>query len=317
MAVCLHGFDGLVGREIQPDRRLGTEFSDHAKRHGVGGIFHTDELPAYGITDTEVTELRQAVEADDGDAVAIVAAGSDPAQISIDAVAERATTAIKGVPEETRDANEDGTTRYLRPLPGAARLYPETDVPPVEPDTSQVQEPELLSEREMRYREEYDLGTDLAQQVVYGGSFTLFEEAVEAGVDPTLAATTVESTTTELRRQDVTVADLTDEAILGTLKLASAGNLAREGIPEVLEELARHPELSPEAAVEEAGLTGVQRAEIQSAVETVVEQNAEQVANQGMGAFSALMGEAMGSLRGKADGEVISELLREEISNRS
>jgi glutamyl-tRNA(Gln) amidotransferase subunit E (EC 6.3.5.7) len=317
MAVCLRGFDGLVGREIQPDRRLGTEFSDHAKRHGVGGIFHTDELPTYGITDTEVTELRQAVEADDGDAVAIVAAGSDPAQISIDAVAERAITAIKGVPEETRDANDDGTTRYLRPLPGAARLYPETDVPPVEPDTSQVQEPELLSERETRYREEYELGTDLAQQVVYGGSFTLFEEAVEAGVDPTLAATTVESTTTELRRQDVTVADLTDQAILGTLKLASAGDLAREGIPEVLEELARHPELSPEAAVEEAGLTGVQKAEIRSAVETVVEQNAEQVANQGMGAFSALMGEAMGSLRGKADGEVISELLREEISNRS
>ena len=53
-AVLLDGFDGLVGREIQPDRRLGTEFSDHAKRHGAGGIFHTDELPAYGVTESEV-----------------------------------------------------------------------------------------------------------------------------------------------------------------------------------------------------------------------------------------------------------------------
>ena len=53
-AVRLGGFDGIVGREIQPDRRLGTEFSDHAKRHGAGGIFHTDELPAYGVTEAEV-----------------------------------------------------------------------------------------------------------------------------------------------------------------------------------------------------------------------------------------------------------------------
>ncbi|MFC6724931.1 Glu-tRNA(Gln) amidotransferase subunit GatE, partial [Halobium palmae] len=53
-AVPLYGFAGLVGRELQPDRRLGTEFSDHAKRHGAGGIFHTDELPAYGVTEGEV-----------------------------------------------------------------------------------------------------------------------------------------------------------------------------------------------------------------------------------------------------------------------
>ncbi|ESS05921.1 MAG: glutamyl-tRNA amidotransferase, E subunit, partial [uncultured archaeon A07HB70] len=45
LAVRLGGFDGLVGRELLPDRRLGTELADHAKRHGAGGIFHTDELP--------------------------------------------------------------------------------------------------------------------------------------------------------------------------------------------------------------------------------------------------------------------------------
>src|SRR6056297_178265 len=70
-AVPLFGFDGLVGREIQPDRRLGTELSDHAKRHGAGGVFHTDELPAYGVTADEVAALRDAVDAGEEDAVAI------------------------------------------------------------------------------------------------------------------------------------------------------------------------------------------------------------------------------------------------------
>ncbi|TKX40090.1 GAD domain-containing protein, partial [Halorubrum sp. ARQ200] len=79
LAVPLYGFDGLVGRELQPDRRLGTELSDHAKRAGAGGIFHTDELPAYGVTDDEVDALREAVDAGPNDAVAIVAADSDVA----------------------------------------------------------------------------------------------------------------------------------------------------------------------------------------------------------------------------------------------
>ena len=46
-AVKLKGFNGLTGKELCPNRRLGTEMSDHAKfMGGVRGIFHTDELPA-------------------------------------------------------------------------------------------------------------------------------------------------------------------------------------------------------------------------------------------------------------------------------
>ena len=58
LACRLQGFAGLVGREIQPGRRLGSEMSDRAKRAGVGGIFHTDELPAYGVTESEVEAVR-------------------------------------------------------------------------------------------------------------------------------------------------------------------------------------------------------------------------------------------------------------------
>jgi glutamyl-tRNA(Gln) amidotransferase subunit E len=35
----------------------------------------------------------------------------------------------KKVKEEVRGANEDATTKFLRPLPGSARMYPETDLP--------------------------------------------------------------------------------------------------------------------------------------------------------------------------------------------
>ncbi|GAB6859913.1 Glu-tRNA(Gln) amidotransferase subunit GatE [Haloplanus litoreus] len=316
-AVPLYGFDGLVGRELQPDRRFGTELSDHAKRHGAGGIFHTDELPAYGVTADEVAALREAVGAGPDDAVAIVADDPGTAALAIDAVADRARTGIEGVPEETRDATQEGTTRYLRPLPGAARMYPETDVPPVELDPSDVERPELLTEKVERYQNDHGLGAGLAEQVAYGRRMPLFETAVDAGVDATFAAGVLEGTLTELRRDDVPVDRLTDDHLLGVLRLVEDGDLAKEGVDEVLTTLAKDPSLDPEAAVEEAGLSGVSESEVRAAVAEVVERNADQVESEGMGAFSALMGECMGALRGKADGEIVSTVLREEIGKRT
>jgi glutamyl-tRNA(Gln) amidotransferase subunit E len=316
-AVPLYGFDGLVGRELQDDRRLGTEFSDHAKRHGAGGIFHTDELPAYGVTGEEVAALREAVGAGEDDAVAIVADDPETAAQSIEAVAERAETAIEGVPEETRGANDDGTSRYLRPLPGAARMYPETDVPPVDPDPSDVEAPELLTEKVERYQDEYGLDAGLAEQVAYGRRWPLFEEQVAAGVDATLAAQTLESTVTELRRDDVPVDQLTDDHFRGVLGLAADGDLAQEGVPELLGGLAENPESDPADLAEELGLGSAAEDEVREAVVEVVERNSDQVEAEGMGAFSALMGECMGALRGKADGDLVSEVLREEIQRRA
>ncbi|WP_136687325.1 Glu-tRNA(Gln) amidotransferase subunit GatE [Halorhabdus amylolytica] len=324
-AVPLPGFGGVVGREIQPDRRLGTEFSDHAKRHGAGGIFHTDELPAYGVTEAEVEALAEAVGLGPGavvgddatDAVAIVADAPETAAQAIEAVAERAETAMDGVPEETRDATEEATTQYLRPLPGAARMYPETDVPPVEPDPSEVETPELLTEKTERYREEYDLDAGLAEQVAYGKRWELFEEALGSGVDATLAAQTVESTVTEIRRDGAPVEKLTDKHFREVFSLLAEDELAKEGVPDLLSALAENPALSAEEAAEQEDLGSAGEDEVREAVVRVVERNAEQVEAEGMGAFSGLMGECMGELRGKADGDVVSDVLREEIQKRA
>jgi glutamyl-tRNA(Gln) amidotransferase subunit E len=317
MAVPLHGFDGLVGREIQPDRRLGTELSDHAKRNGAGGIFHTDELPAYGVTDEAVAALSDAVGAGDDDAVAIVADDDETAELAIEAAAERARVAIEGVPEETRGANEDATSRYLRPLPGAARMYPETDVPPVEPDPGEVEVPELLTEKATRYEAEYGLDPAVAEQVAYGQHWNLFEQGVAMGVDATLAAETVESTVTELRRDDVPVEHLADRQFLETFELLADGELATEGVGDLLAALTEHPELSAVEAAEQEGLGSAAEDEVREAVVAVVERNGDQVAEEGMGAFSGLMGECMGELRGQADGDLVSDVLREEIQKRA
>lgn len=314
LALPLFGFDGLVGREVQPDRRLGTEFSDHAKRNGAGGIFHTDELPAYGITPGEVDSVMERVSAGERDAVVLVAEEPGVAEQAIAAVQDRANTAMSGVPEETRGANEDTTSRYLRPLPGAARMYPETDVPPVEPDVTEVESPELLTEKVERYIDEYGLDRGLAEQIAYGRRMPLFDQAVELGVDPTLAADTLTSVVTDLDRNDVPVSDISDGHWESLFVLLESGELTREAIPDVLEGVATSPDRTVEEIVEEEGLGSADEAVVREAVQAVVERRRDQIMEEGMAAFSGLMGECMGELRGKAEGELVSSVLREEIN---
>jgi glutamyl-tRNA(Gln) amidotransferase subunit E len=196
-------------------------------------------------------------------------------------------------------------------------MYPETDVPPVEPDPSEVETPELLTEKVARYESDYGLDSGLAKQVAYGQRWPLFEAVVELGVDATLAAGVLESTLTELRRDDVAVEHLTDAHLRETLELVDGGDVPREGLEDLLTALAENPDLTAEEAVEQEGLGGVSDDEVREAVVEVVKRNADQVESEGMSAFSGLMGECMGALRGKADGDTVSSVLREEIQRRA
>ena len=161
------------------------------------------------------------------------------------------------------------------------------------------------------------LDPGLARQVAYGRRMSLFEAAVERGVDPTLAAGTVESTATELRRDGVPVEDVDDERFLDLFDLYQEGEVTSEGIPDLLAALAENPELSAMEAAEREGLGSAGGDEVRETVVEVVERNEEQVRAEGMGTFSGLMGECMGVLGGRAEGDEVSELLREEIQKRA
>ncbi|PIU59514.1 Glu-tRNA(Gln) amidotransferase GatDE subunit E, partial [Candidatus Bathyarchaeota archaeon CG07_land_8_20_14_0_80_47_9] len=115
LAAKLPRFRDFLKRELAPDFRLGTEMADRARFWGkVGGIFHTDEMPAYGITQEEIEELRRTVKAGEQDAVVFVGDSPENARDALKAVVERARESIEGVPQETRAPNPDGTSRYMR-----------------------------------------------------------------------------------------------------------------------------------------------------------------------------------------------------------
>ena len=321
LAVRLSGFAGLVGREIQPGRRLGSEMSDYAKKCGVGGIFHTDELPAYGVTADEVARLREFVSAAEEDCVVIVAASRERAGCAAEQVILRAEMAFSGVPEETRKMLEEGSSAYMRPLPGAARMYPETDVFPVVIDEELwggIEIPELLTDRAARFVREFGLDEALARQVAFSERLALFEEAVAAGVRPTLAARTLLATCRELARDGVDIDRVSEEEILTLLSAIEAGKAAKEAIPDLLTELARTaggagtPRERVDAAIGKMA-PAVSGADVEAIVRRIVTEREAFAREKGMGARGPLMGVVMQELRGSVDGKVVSEALRREL----
>ncbi len=325
LALNLPGFTGQVGREIQPGRRLGTEFSDYAKKSGVGGIFHTDELPAYGITEQEVDTVREAVGARDGDCVILVADLEDRAQGAMQMVVERARLALEGIPEETRRGLPDGNSAYMRPLPGAARMYPETDVPSVvvtRDMLDSIELPELLPERKARYMEELGLNEELAG-IVASKHLELFELIIAEvpDIDPTLVASTLVNTLTKLRRES----GLTDNFDINKVephhyvelfKLFVSGGVAKEAIPALLIEIAQHPEMDIEDIAKNMGLGQKRIEDIERYVENIIDQRIDFVKEQGIGAVGPLMGEVMKEFRGSVSGKILSNILKEKIEAR-
>jgi glutamyl-tRNA(Gln) amidotransferase subunit E len=315
-AITLKGFGGLVGREIQPERRLGSEMSDYAKKCGVGGIFHTDELPAYGVTAEEVAHLRTHMHAGEQDCVILVAGASEKqASCAISQVILRAKLALsdKPVPEETRKMLESGSTAYMRPLPGAARMYPETDVLPVLIDNTRwdaVVIPELLTAKAERFVAAYEIERNYALQLAASEKLPLFEQAVTEGIRPKLAVFTILSTTTELRRDGVDIRQIPDRAYLDTWHAVESGTAAREAVPDILRSIAGGSTFA-EALAKLA--PAVSREELEIIVRRIVTERADFIAEKGRSALGPLMGIVMAEVRGSVDGKVVSGILKSAI----
>ncbi len=318
MAIKLEGFNGLVGMEIQPGRRLGTEFSSYAKKVGVSGIFHTDELPAYGITPEEVNKLREFTQAGENDAVLIVAHTQDIAIAALEEVQRRAKMALDGVVEETRKALQDGNSEYLRPLPTSSRMYLETDIPLLAIDQDYVKNiqsnlPELPQDKKERIIKEYGLSDDLAGQLVRQDKVADFEEILsEINVDKTAVGSLLAYSLKELKRDGHHVETLDINSIKDTLKLLEDGKISKDALSQIIGYLA-DKEVSPAEAAQSLNLIMLSEEDVAHIIENIVSNNKNMVKERGMGAMGPLMGMAMKELKGKSDGKLVNKLLRENI----
>lgn len=321
--LALPKFSGLLGKELQPNRRFGTELADYVKFWaGLKGIFHSDELPNYGITEEEVQKVKEKLQMGNNDAFVLVVGPEDKVVKAMEVITKRCIEALKGVPPETRTANPDGTTRYSRPRPGAQRMYPETDVPPTQVTRELLKRikdnlPELPEHKLNKFTKVYKLNEELANGIIRSQYIDLFEQIVEEiKIPPVLVATTFDNTLKSLRRDGYPIENITEDHFIDLFRAVSEKKIAKEAIPEVLQWISKNPDKNIADAIKALNLGGVSVDELERIIDIEINNAIEVIKTKQERAFGTIMGRVMKKVRGKIDGATVSKVLKQKLGEK-
>jgi glutamyl-tRNA(Gln) amidotransferase subunit E len=302
-AIKLNGFNGILKKEISPERTLGRELADFVSGFGVKGIIHSDEdLNKYQLTE-DFKRLREILNASESDAIVLIGELKTKGKISEELI-KRCNQILVGLEKETRGVNEDGTTRYNRPLPGEKRMYPETDVVPILVAKEYVEElkknlPEPWFDKLAKLKSKHKMSDDLAKQIINSEYYEMFERIVEkTGVDANIVANTFISTVKDLeRREGVRVDRLNEKHYIDVFEYVAKKKILKEAIPMVLKYLSEYPGETVGNVISELNLTAISMDELKKIIEEVV---AQPNLN-----YDKAVGLVMSKVRGRIDAQVV------------
>jgi glutamyl-tRNA(Gln) amidotransferase subunit E len=277
-------------------------------------------LPAYGIGDKEVAQIRQRLELGTEDAFVLVGGPKNKVEPAIIAVVGRLRAALDGVTAETRAATPDGQTIFLRPRPGAARMYPETDIP-----TIGISESLLRSladkvprpwDQEIEYvANKYNLNSKLASQIFDSDYLGVFEQVSKnTRIPPTFVASKLTEDLVSLQRQGYDATILTDSLISEVFSKLDSGSIAKESVLPIFEKLMKKQATTVEEAIKVTGSSSIGDEELGRILDRIIEENKAVMKEKGAAAINVLMGRAMAILRGKADGQKINAMLKDKVA---
>ena len=315
----LHGFFGF---EPYDGIRLGKEIGELVRFFGIGGVFHSDELPNYGIVDSDIQKVKSKLELNEDDAFLIIAGKSPSIDFAIESIINRIKDAKNGPPAETRAAIPNGETVFLRPRPGASRMYPETDIPTIkitkeELECAKSKIPKSWDESLLEIQDKYKINMQLSEQIFDSEYFDLFEKiCVDSENSPNFVASVLCSTITNLERQGFNSKLLKHHEISNTFELLKNQKITKESIEIIFEEIMSGKALTALDAVEKASITQLSQGELEIILDEIIEENFDKIRLDGMRSISSIMGIAMKRVRGKTSGSLVNELVTKKIRAR-
>jgi len=133
VAVNLPGFKGILSHFTQPGKMFANELSERLKVIAcieLPNMTHSEEIdPLFTAGDWEKVSVL--LKPGENDAQIIIRGPEEDIKTALETIEERCRLAFVGVPPETRKSFENGTTIFERVLPGADRMYPDTDSAPI------------------------------------------------------------------------------------------------------------------------------------------------------------------------------------------
>ncbi|MCX6747989.1 MAG: hypothetical protein NT076_00120, partial [Candidatus Pacearchaeota archaeon] len=209
---------------------------------------------------------------------------------------------------EVRKANEDGTTTFLRPMPGGARMYPETDLPLLHISRDLINEaknklPKLKSEIKDELRK-HGLNEELVKLLAENRKTEDFQELIQVYNKPDLIAKILTLWLNDLASKEkktrIQVEEiLTIDVIETILQAVSSGKIEESELYDVMREVVLGKKLE-EAFTREK-------------VENIEEEILKLVKEKPGLSQNAYMGLVMAKFKGKVNAKEVSDILKKLV----
>jgi glutamyl-tRNA(Gln) amidotransferase subunit E len=165
---------------------------------------------------------------------------------------------------------------------------------------------------------QFSLNEELANQIARSGNFVIFDSSMNQvpNANPNLVVRVLETILYELEKEGVEVNKITQDHLTQLFSLSSEGKIPNEAIVNILKIIALKPELAVESALGSLGIGGVEKGELETAIEKLIEEKMEFIKAKGINSVGPLMGIIMKDFRGKVSGEEVSSILKEKIGKK-
>ena len=321
-AVRIKNFAGMFSFEPYGGIRLGKQLGELVRFFGLGGVFHSDELPNYGIEELEIQQVKKTLDLGLKDGFLILAGEQQKIELVIESIIKRIEDAKNGVPAETRAATSTGETVFLRPRPGASRMYPETDIPPIIVEKKELEEiqkkiPKSWEETISELQKTYQLNPQLTIQIFDSDYLVLFESICKDNrISPNFVASILCGTITNLERRGLDSKLLKNNEIEKAFNLLADGKIAKESLEIIFESIMSGKTHTVFEVMEKTSMNKMDSSDLETILNGLVETNLKMIEEYGLRAIGPLMGIAMKTMRGKIDGQKINQLLEEKIKSK-
>ena len=211
----------------------------------------------------------------------------------------------KKLSKEVRKAEPDFTTSFLRPLPGAARLYPETDVLPVKIEKPHLEKlkrqlPKLLAHKIEDFEKKYHIPHQLAKELIDNENFEAFIKKFK-NIGPSTIAHILLNTPKEIKtRFNFDSSKLADGDFEEVLSYLDDGKIAKEAVIDLLVKKIKNEK------IDLSHFESVSDGELEKEIKNMIKEKP----NLNIGAY---MGLIMSKHRGKVEGKKIMDLLKKHI----
>jgi glutamyl-tRNA(Gln) amidotransferase subunit E len=315
MGFVLRGFRGILSFEPYQGIRLGRELSEVAKSYGIGGVFHSDELPNYGISSKDVESLSSILNINESDAFILIGGPSVLLNTVVLELSNRIKKAFSGVVPETRSVRLDGVTIFSRPRPGSSRMYPETDIPYISIDENKLKElskniPQPWNVVIDQIHKKYGINKTLAENIFDSQYFSLFENIVShTSINPTFIVSKLTEDLVSLEREGYDSSILSHDELFHLFVELDKSRISKESIPIILEKLLKKEGGAVDQIISSFEYEGVTEEYVDKMINKIIEENEAVISQKGLDSIGLLMGRCMSILRGKIDGEKVNKKL--------